>query len=122
MLNHLTNSFGDFVWHQIRYPNHSTLVVAFGENLYRRVMVNEGRAASRPRVSARFIVDVDDEFMHDHSVCKGDDSRITFESTVYYEPRDQTFMDSAHITDRVPNKFFISLDFDFFVNSSHSSC
>jgi hypothetical protein len=31
-------------------------------------------------------------------------------------------MDSAHIADRIPNKFFSSLDFNFFVDSSHSVC
>ena len=82
-------------------------------------MVSEGLAASRPRVSARLIVDINDEFTHDHSVCKRNDSRVTFESTVDYEPRYQTFMNSAHIADRVPNKFFASLDCNYFVDSSH---
>src|SRR2546428_4384975 len=82
-------------------------------------MVSEGLAASRPGVSARLIVDVDDEFTHDHSVCKGNDSRVTFEFTVYYEPRYQTFMNSTHIADRIPNKFPTSLDFNFFVDRSH---
>jgi hypothetical protein len=66
-------------------------------------MVSQGFAASRPRVSARLIVDVDDEFTHYHSVCKDNDSRVTFKFTIYYEPRYQTFMNSTHITDRVPN-------------------
>src|SRR4029450_10589905 len=82
-------------------------------------MVSEGPAASRPRVSARLIVDIDEEFTQDHSVCKGNDSRVTFERTVHYESRYQTFMNSAHVADRVPNKFFISLDLNFFVDSSH---
>ena len=61
-------------------------------------------------MSARLIVDVDDEFTHDHSVCKGNDSRVTFESTVHDESGYQTFMDSAHIVDRVQtNSLFRSI-------------
>src|SRR4030095_10239028 len=82
-------------------------------------MVSEGPAASRPRVPPRLIGDIYDEFTHDHSVCKGNDSRVTFERTVHYESRYQTFMNSAHVADRVPNKFFILLDLNFFVDSSH---
>jgi hypothetical protein len=37
-LNHFSNGFGDFIWHQVRYPNNSTLVVAVCENLDRRVV------------------------------------------------------------------------------------
>ena len=83
-------------------------------------MVCEGLAASRPGMSARLIVHGDDEFTHDHSVCKSDDSRVTFEFTVHYESRYQTLMDRAHVADRVSNKFFTSLDFNFFVDRRHS--
>jgi len=82
-------------------------------------MVSEGLAASRPRVPARFIVDIDDEFTHDHPVCKGNDSRVSFEFTVHYEPRYQTLVYGAHIADRIPNKLLASLDCDFFVDTSH---
>src|SRR4029077_15123785 len=83
-------------------------------------MVSQALAAGRPRVSAGLIVDVNDEFTHDHSVCKGNDSPVTFEFTVYYEPGYQTLIDRAYIADCVSNNFFIPLDFDFFVDSSHS--
>lgn len=76
--------------------------------------VSEGLAASRPRVAARLIVDVDDEFTHDHSVCEGNDSRVTFEFTVHYEPRYQTFMNSATLriasqTNSLFRSIFVSL-------------
>jgi hypothetical protein len=78
-------------------------------------MVGEGPAASRPRVPAGLIVDVDDELTHDHSVCKGNDAPVTFEFTIYHEPRHQTFMNSANIADRVPNKFFVSISISLWI-------
>jgi hypothetical protein len=120
LLNHLPNRFGDFIGHQIRYPNGSTLVLALRENLHRRVVVSEGLAASRPRMSAGLIIDIDDELTHDHSIRKRNDAPVTFEFTVYYEAWYQTFVNGADIADRVPNKFFASLDFNFFVDSSHN--
>src|SRR5678815_3543126 len=82
-------------------------------------MVSEGLAASRPRVPAGLVVDVDDKFTRDHAVCEGDDSRITFEVTVHYEAGYQSFMNSTYIADRVPNKFLAAVDFHFFVDRSH---
>ena len=81
--------------------------------------MSEGLAASRPGVPTGLIVDVDDELTRDHSVCEGDDSRVTFELTVHNEARYQSFVNSAYIPDRVPNKLLAAVDFHFFVDSSH---
>jgi hypothetical protein len=82
-------------------------------------MVSELLAASRPGVSAAHVVDIDDEFTDDHSICKGNDSRVAFELTIYDKSRHQALMNGTHIADRLPNEFLTSLDLDFFVDSSH---
>jgi hypothetical protein len=118
-LNHFRKRAGDFIGHQIRYPNHPRPVLGPAENLYRRVVMSEGLTASRPRMPVSLIVDGDNELTHDHSVRKRNDAPVAFEFTVYYEPWYQTFVNGADIADRVPNEFFASPDFNFFVNSSH---
>jgi hypothetical protein len=82
-------------------------------------MMYERLPAGRPRMSARLIIDGNDELTNDHPIAKCNDSPIPFELAVDYEPGHQTFMDSSHITDRVPNEFFTALDLDFFVDGSH---
>jgi hypothetical protein len=70
-------------------------------------------------MSAAPIVDIDDEFTNNHSICKGNDSRVAFEFAIYDKSRHQAPMDGAHIADRVPHEFLTSFDLDFFVDSSH---
>src|SRR5215470_18642532 len=83
-------------------------------------MMSEGLTASRPRVSASLVVDIDNQFTHDRAVSKCHDAPITFEFAVCYEPRHQTFMNSAHVADCIPNKFFVPLNFNFFADSGHN--
>jgi hypothetical protein len=120
MLNHSADSFGDFMGHNIRDPYNATPVWTFREYLYGCIVVNQGLAASRPRMAAGLIVDGDDQFTHDHSVCKRYDSPVTFLFTIRDKARYQTLMNGAHIADRVPDKFFTPLDRNFLVDSSHS--
>jgi hypothetical protein len=54
-------------------------------------MMSEGLAMSRPRMSTGHIVDRYDEFTHDQSVSKANELPVTFEFTIYYEPRYRTF-------------------------------
>ncbi len=89
MLNHLIDGRGDFIGQQIRYPNDPAPVRTGGEHLQRRVMVGQRLAARRPRVSARLVIDVDDELTYGHSIREGDDSRVTFEFAIHDEPRHQ---------------------------------
>jgi len=71
-------------------------------------------------VSASLVVDIDNQFTHDRAVSKCHDAPITFEFAVCYEPRHQTFMNSAHVADCIPNKFFVPLNFNFFADSGHN--
>jgi len=119
-LNHFGNRVGDFIGHQIRDPNNSTLFLALRENLYRRVMVSERLTPGRPRVPASPIVDSDNQFTHDHSVAKRHGAPVTFEFTIDYKSRHQTFMNSAHVADCIPNKFFVPLNFNFFADNGHN--
>jgi hypothetical protein len=48
-----------------------------------------------------------DERWYDHSVCKSNDPPVAFEFTAHYEPRWQTFMNSADVADRVPARRMI---------------
>jgi len=86
--HHFLNGIGDLVRQQIRYPHKSTLRHTLREYLNRCIVVSEWFAARGPSVSARLVVNGDDDFTNYHSICECDSSGVTFEFTVDYEPRD----------------------------------
>src|SRR5918992_3748859 len=75
---------------------------------------------SGPRVPARVVVNAYDEFTYDHSVRKRDCTPVAFEFAVDYKPRHQAFVNGANIANRVPHKIFTSLNFNLFLDSSHT--
>src|SRR5918992_6119581 len=75
---------------------------------------------SGPRVPARVVVNAYDEFTYDHSVRKRYCTPVAFEFAVDYKPRHQAFVNGANIANRVPHKIFTSLNFNLFLDSSHT--
>src|SRR5215207_10326423 len=75
---------------------------------------------SGPRVPARVVVNADDEFTYDHSIRKRDCTPVAFEFAVNHKPRHQAFVNGADIANRVPHKIFTSLNFNLFLDSSHT--
>ena len=82
-------------------------------------MVRQWLGTSRPNVPASLVVDVNNQFPHDHSVCERHHSCLSLQFAVHDEPRHQSFMDGAHVTNRIPNKVFASFNVNFMLNCRH---
>ena len=81
---HFLYSVSDLIWQQIRYPHNSTLRRTLRENLNRCVVVSEWLAACGPSMSARLVVNGDDDLTNHHPICECDDSGAAFEFAVRY--------------------------------------
>jgi hypothetical protein len=65
------------------------------------------------------IVNVDDDLAHHHSIAKGQVPRVAFKSAINDESRDQSFMDCANVSDRVPDDPSRASHLNLFLDAGH---